>query len=340
MIDGYQCHNKSLGNFAVHCIAAEFRAFCREFHIRISIMEFLAHICRKSIESAYEAFDVIFLHIDNGIGITCDGVFLVAALHLGQLEVSKLGIEESGHNLDRIRSFLINVVAAMSADCIEHSEFYRLESRFHRLSCVVECSSGVKTACAADKYLSLILGIQIKQCLGLDKARLDGIGTVHSGLLRDGEQTFDFTGIQVACEQCQCCCNTDSVISAEGSFLGNHPSVFDNIVDRVSHEIVPGCGSLLADHILMALECDGRHVFLAFRSFFGDYYITCSVCSAAKAMLFSKILKKGCHFFFMTGLPRNLGDLAENFKYRIGIHIQLIFNRQLQAFSQCLKHTA
>ena len=52
-------------------------------------MEFLAHICRKSIESAYEAFDVILLYIDNCLCITGDGVLLVAALHLGQLEVSK-----------------------------------------------------------------------------------------------------------------------------------------------------------------------------------------------------------------------------------------------------------
>lgn len=34
----------------------------------------------------------------------------------------------------------------------------------------------------------------------------------------------------------------------------------------------------------------------------------------------------------MTGFPRNLGDLAENFKYRIGIHIQLILTDSYKHF--------
>ena len=78
--------------------------------------------------------------------------------------------------------------------------------------------------------------------------------------------------------------DTDAVIGAERSVLGDHPSVLDDIVDRVLREVVLNAGILLADHVLMALEDNRRNVFLAGSGFLGDEDVAGGVGLAGKAV--------------------------------------------------------
>ena len=80
-------------------------------------------------------------------------------------------------------------------------------------------------------------------------------------------------------------------------------------------------GILLADHVLMALENEGRNMFLAGRGFFRDDDIAGRIGLAGKSVAGCELLEVFGHFLFMAGFARNLRDLAENAEYRIGIHI-------------------
>ena len=74
-------------------------------------------------------------------------------------------------------------------------------------------------------------------------------------------------------------------------------------------------GYLLTNHVLMALESNGRNIFLTRSCFFCDYDITGRICLAGKIMLCGKFLEKLNHFLLMTRFTRNTGDFAENVKY-------------------------
>ena len=152
----------------------------------------------------------------------------------------------------------------MSAECIGNLETYSLISRFYRFGSIIENSGSVNSAGATHENLSFVLRVEVDQCLGLDETGLDVIRTVHSGLLRNREKSLDLTHREVAYKQCQCCSNADSVVCTESRFLRNHPSVLNYIVDRIFREIMLASGNFLTNHVLVALQCDCRNIFLAF----------------------------------------------------------------------------
>ena len=189
---------------------------------------------------------------------------------------------------------------------------YRLVAFLYVLLGVVECRRGVKSAGAPDEHLSLVLGVQVDESPAGEESRLHPEGSVHAGLLRDREHTLDPTHRKVAVKKGEHRGDADAVVRSECRVLGYHPAVLDYIFDRILEEVVPHAASFLADHVLMSLENECRHILLAFARFLDNADIVCLVGFTLKMPLLRKTLKKGCHRLFVTGFPRDPGDLLEN----------------------------
>ena len=68
----------------------------------------------------------------------------------------------------------------------------------------------------------------------------------------------------------------------------------------------------LADHVLMALKDQSRHILLTFAGLLDYADIVCPVCFTFKMPLLGEALKKGGHWLFMSGLPWNPCDFLED----------------------------
>ena len=73
--------------------------------------------------------------------------------------------------------------------------------------------------------------------------------------------------------------------------------------------------SFLADHILMSLKNERRHILLAFAGFLDYADIVCLVGFTFKMPLPGETLKKGSHRLFVSGLPWNPCDFLEDCEY-------------------------
>ena len=151
------------------------------------------------------------------------------------------------------------------------------------LRIVFEGNLGIEASGTADAELPFLLGIEVDEGLAGEEALLKGLGAVHAGLLGYGEQALYLSHGEIALEQGERRRDADAVIGAQRGVLGDHPAVLDHIPDRVLGEIVLDAGILLADHVLVALEHDGRNVFLAGSGLLGDKDVAGRVGLAGKA---------------------------------------------------------
>ena len=71
----------------------------------------------------------------------------------------------------------------------------------------------------------------------------------------------------------------------------------------------------------MGLENQGRDFLLSGSGFLDDHDVAGLVGAALEAAGLGKILQEGRHRAFVAGLSRNPGDLLEDIKYVLCIHI-------------------
>ena len=209
-------------------------------------------------------------------------------------------IEEAAEQLYGICTSFVYVVSAVSSHRILDKDFHSLEFRIDLLFLIVEFGCSVKPACTSDKDLTFIFGIKVDQYLGVEKAGFECDCSVKAGLLRNGEKTFNPAEGHVAVQDCKFCCHSYSAICSERCVRGNHPAVFDYILDRVFPEIMFNTLVFLANHVRVALQDNTRKIFLAAGSLLDNQDITSLVCFALQVALCCKFLKISNNQFLMS----------------------------------------
>ena len=238
---------------------------------------------------------------------------LVAAFQHNELKpVGHFRIQEASHLLHRVRAAFVDVITAVAAERSADLKPYRLIAFFKIFLCVVEYGCRVKTAGTTDEHLSLILRVKIDECPAGEEAWLHSEGTVHPGFFRDGEHTLDLPHRKVTVQKSEHRGDTYAVIGPKRGVLGDHPAILDHIFNRILEEVVLNAASFLADHILMSLKDERRHILLAFAGLLDYADIVCLVGFTFKMPLLGETLKKGCHWLFVSGLPWNPCDLLED----------------------------
>ena len=277
----------------------------------------------KQVGKAGE-FDHQFARIrrcDQGDTLAGDGVGLVSAGHRDQLQsFAEPGIKESSHLLDGIDPSLVDVIPAVPPLTASDKEADDGFLRRDRFGPPAAGNLRIDTAGASDEQLALILRIQVDQGLAGEEALFQGLGTVHAGLFGDGEKALQLAGRLRTFQHGQASRDADAVIRAECGIFRDHPSVFDDIGDRIFEEVVGGSDSLFADHILVGLQDKGRDLFLAGSGLPRDQHIAGLVCLAGEPVSRGPVLKISGHRLFVAGFTGNPGNVLENVENVIGIH--------------------
>ena len=209
------------------------------------------------------------------MGLAGDGVGLVTALQGDELEIVLQFREQEAHQLpDRVAAALLDVVSAVAAHAAADAHFQGLIALFEGFSVEFEDGGSIQTAGAAHKELAFVLRVQVDEGFGIEKARFQAEGAVHAGFFRDGEQALQLSGGKVAGQKGQAGGNAYAVICPKGGVLGHHPAVFYHVRDGLGFEVEVKTGVFLANHILMGLQGQCGHLFLARGRFLDNEHVT------------------------------------------------------------------
>ena len=213
----------------------------------------------------------------------------------------------------------------MAAAAAGEADLHRPVALAQGLALEFEGGGGVDAAGAAHEELAFVLGIQVDEGFPFEEAGLQREGAVHAGFLGDREQALELPGGQVAAEEGEAGGDADAVVRAEGGVLRHHPAVLHLIGDRLGEEVEIEMRVLLAHHVLVGLENEDGHVFLAGGGFLDDHHVAGLVGPALEVALRGEFLQESGHRTFVSGLARNPGDVLENVQYGISGHMQACF---------------
>ena len=263
---------------------------------------------------------------NDGLRLAADGVGLVSARDGQELEiVLEFGVQEADEEPQGVRPLLVDVVAAVAAAAAGEADLHRPVALAQGLALEFEGGGGVDAAGAAHEELAFVLGIQVDEGFPFEEAGLQREGAVHAGFLGDREQALELAGGQVAAEEGEAGGDADAVVRAEGGVLRHHPAVLHLIGDRLGEEVEIEMRVLLAHHVLVGLENEDGHVFLAGGGFLDDHHVAGLVGPALEVALRGEFLQESGHRTFVSGLARNPGDVLENVQYGISGHMQACF---------------
>ena len=186
---------------------------------------------------------------------------------------------------------------------------------------VFERTHGIHAAGAADAEITFVLVIQVDEGLARDEVLFHGAGAVESRLLGNREQTFHARMRQrVIVQDGHRRSHADAVVGTERRVVGNHPAVFDHIVDRIFGEVEIRRTLLLAHHVGMALEDNRRMIFIALGGRLGNHHVAHFVGLARQAARGRELLQVGDNLFLMSGFAGNPGDFLEETQNFFCIH--------------------
>ena len=181
---------------------------------------------------------------------------------------------------------------------------------------VVEFRCGVDASGAADEQLALILRVEVDQDAAGEEVRFKGEGSVESGLLRGGEEAlYPAVGQFLVLQHGQLGSYAYAAVGSESGVLGYQPSVLHHCLDGVLGEIVLDPAVLLADHVGVALEDEGRGVLPAGGGGYGDEDIAGLIGPAVHAAVGGKLLEVSDDVLLVSRFARdghNLAEVGEN----------------------------
>ena len=114
--------------------------------------------------------------------------------------------------------------------------------------------------------------------------------------------------------------HTDAVVSAERRVMGDHPAVFDHIMDRIFGKVEIRGALLFTHHVGMALKDDRGMVLIPFGGRLGDHHIADFVGLAFEAAGRGKLLQVSDNLFLMPRFTRDTGNLTEKIQHFFCIH--------------------
>ena len=162
----------------------------------------------------------------------------------------------------------------------------------------MECSGGVASAGTADEYLSFVLRVEVDKHVARHETGLHAFGTRQTSLLIACEDTLQRTVYEVvAVEDGQLDGAADTVVGTERGALRAEPLTVDVSLDGITVEIEVDVDQLLAHHIHVALQDDGRLVLHSRRSRFADEHVARFVYFRSKTAAFTKVFQILNHLF-------------------------------------------
>ncbi len=119
----------------------------------------------------------------------------------------------------------------------------------------LETSCGIYSTCTSNKYLALILRIEIQKIIPLDHPLTKSKSASQTTLLIDRKECSEFAMLQLRISKCcQSCCHPNAAISPEGCSTSLDPSIFCIDLNGIFGEIVLYIAPFLAHHVDMRLH--------------------------------------------------------------------------------------
>ena len=120
---------------------------------------------------------------------------------------------------------------------------------------------------AADGGNALLLGIEVDHGAGADLGLVERLGANQTGLLVGGEYALE-SGVnnRSVIENSEHQSDGNAVVGAQGGAVSGEDAVLDDQVDTIGRKVVLDGAQLVAHHVDVALQHDGRGILGAGRS--------------------------------------------------------------------------
>src|SRR5574344_37972 len=136
---------------------------------------------------------------------------------------------------------------------------------------VVQFCSHITTSGAAYDKLTFRLIIQVEKDVSFQSSLFQMIDTIHTSFLIHCKQGFQRTVLQcIVFKNGHSSSHANAIVTAKGCAFRFHPVAVNISLDRVCQEIMVAVGSLLGNHIHVALKCHRLAVLQSFRSRFTE----------------------------------------------------------------------
>ena len=175
----------------------------------------------------------------DGLAAAGDGVALVAGADPAEIHVIREDLlHEAGNLLDAIDAPLVDIVAAVAALAATDGEAGNHGTGQQFALTIGKRAHRIHAAGAADAEVALVLVVEVDERLAGDESLLHGTGAVEAGLFRYREEAFE-AGMRnrIVVEDGHRRGHADAVVGAEGRVVGDHPAVFDDILDGIGGKI-------------------------------------------------------------------------------------------------------
>ena len=182
-----------------------------------------------------------------------------------------LHVEEPGDNLDGIGTFLVDVVARVSA--IQSFHGYTEEEKTRRgfLTLKAESGGGVLAACARYENLSFLLRVDVDEHIARHKTGLHAESTGQTCLLVAGEHTlYRAMSNVVAVEQGQLHGATNTVVGTQRGAFGAKPFAVNVGLNGIVVKVEVDVHQFLTHHVHVALQNQRLAVLVTGRGAFAD----------------------------------------------------------------------
>ena len=178
------------------------------------------------------------------------------------------------------------------------------------------------SACTACGQHPLFLRVDVDEQAAFQIGKLHGRCTQQAHLFADGQHDLQRRVGDVLCVQhSQCVGHGNAVVAAQRSALGADIIAVHHQLDGILFQIQRAGGGLVAHHVQMALQDQGRLVLVARRGRCLDEHIAHFVLTAGKAVRLCKLHAVVAQCLFMMRGVRDAADLFKIMKNRCRFQI-------------------
>ena len=202
-----------------------------------------------------------------GLALAVDGVVLGATVKAneGGLAGDHQTVDDTGHDEVAVAALQVDIAAGVTAQ-----QARDLERKSAAGLVLAHDGAGVgndDAAGAANGGHALLLGVEVDHDAGADLGLVERLGTNQARLLIGGEHTLEGrVSNRIVIEDGEHQSDGDTVVGAQGGTVSGKNAILDDQVDAVGRKVVLNGAQLVAHHVDVALEHDGRGVLGAGRS--------------------------------------------------------------------------
>ena len=207
---------------------------------------------------------------------------------------------ESGNLLHTVDAVLVDVVPTVAALAAADGKSHANSLFGELLRPVLECADRIHAAGTAHAEIPFVFIVQVDESLARDESLLHGAGTVEAGFLRNGKQALHpRMSKRIIVQDRHRGRYADPIVGTERRVVGDHPAVFDHVMDRILGKVEVRGGLLFADHVGMTLQDDRGMILIPFGGRLRDHHIADFIGLAFKATGGCKLLQISDNLFLM-----------------------------------------